>query len=279
MKDDDSESEDVLAEFLDSLPVQRATAAGVGVVGSMNSCLRLCQANYIALVDDDVELPPEWIGYLLTHLNENPKAVAAGGRDLLMDHPKMRASEPLVDDVGRISCWGRVTGNHHRGGGKARKVDILRGSNCLYRGDFLRTVGFEKGLAGKGAQVNWEIALALQARQEGWTMIYDPQVQVIHYVAPRLDSDTVHRGLFHYQSIADIAHNETFVVLKHGRGFTRFMAILWQLVIGSQTCPGVLRLPQLLINSARPIVPRYSATLRGRILSLVTLLRGINHAG
>ncbi len=170
-------------------------------------------------------------------------AVASGARDLLQDHPEMRVREPLVDQVGLIHWYGRLVGNHHRGGGEPRPVQVLRGSNCMFRGDFLRHACFEKGLRGKGAQVNWELALGLQAIKEGRHLLYDPTMHVIHHVAPRHDNDSVHRGVFDKGAVADIAHNETLVVLKHARQPMRSMLLFWQFVVGTSTCPGFLRIP------------------------------------
>ena len=210
---DDHSNDGVLNKFQDELPVRSVEAKGVGVIGSMASCLREASGDYIALLDDDIELPPNWIERMVGHILSNPDVYAGGGRDLLQDHPEMRRNEPVTEDVGRFYWFGRITGNHHRGGGKARKVDILRGSNFMLRGDFLREVGFETDLRGKGAQVNWELALALQARQRGAKFIYDPEVEVIHHVGPRYDSDSIHRGGFDFTGTVDIAFNETLVLL------------------------------------------------------------------
>lgn len=279
VRSDDAESHAVIKRFDRDLDVLAVQALGVGVVGSMNSCLEVCTASLIALVDDDVELPPCWATVMQGHLLADPSVVGASGRDMLMDHPEMRRSEPLVTDVGIVHSYGRITGNHHRGGGEPRCVNILRGSNCLYRSDFLKRHGFERSLAGSGAQVNWELALALQSRLEGKKLFFDPSIKVLHHVAPRQDNDTVHRGVFDARGTSDIAHNETVVALKHGRGLNRLMLCMWQLAVGSQTCPGLLRLPQSFKSKQQPFWPRYLATMRGRWMAVRTLMTGQQHAG
>ncbi|EMI42504.1 glycosyltransferase family 2 protein [Rhodopirellula sp. SWK7] len=276
---DDPKSHDVLDRFKDDLAITAVVAVGVGVVGSMNSCLRYCQSEFIAFMDDDVELPGHWLEIMIDHLRSTPVAVAASGRDLLMDYPEMRSNETLVDDVGTFHGYGRITGNHHRGGGQPRLVDILRGSNCLFRGDFLRSAGFEKGLAGRGAQVNWELALALQARRAGYRMLFDPTVQVIHHVAPRHDNDSLHRGDFDYQSTSDVAHNETLVAIKHGKGVIRLSIPIWQLLIGSQICPGILRAFEPLFRPTPKFGARFHATISGRLAAIRTYILRRQHAG
>ncbi len=265
IRSDDHSSDQVLEKFQNQLPVRSVEAKGVGVIGSMASCLREATGDYIALLDDDIELPPNWIERMAGHIRGNPGVLGAGGRDFLQDHPEMRRMEPLTEDVGRFHLFGRITGNHHRGGGKARKVDLLRGSNLLLRGDFLRKAGFESDLRGKGAQVNWELALALQACQQRAKFIYDPEVEIIHHVGPRHDADNIHRGGFDYASTLDIAFNETLVILKHGRGLFRLTAFAWQIAVGSAVCPGLAHAVRQLSSNRSHLLSRVVATVRGRL--------------
>ncbi|MGV3660595.1 MAG: glycosyltransferase family 2 protein [Prosthecobacter sp.] len=271
---DDHVTNDVIREYEAVLPVLAVEARGVGVVGSMNSCLAECRAPWIVLLDDDVEIPPHWVSTMLGHLASRPDLVAAGGRDMLQDYPEMRRTEPLEEDVGNVHWFGRVTGGHHRGGGTAREVQVLRGSNCLFRGDFLRACGFERGLRGKGAQVNWELALGLQAKAQNLRMIFDPSVQVIHNVAPRHDGDTVHRGVFNFEGTSDIAYNETFVALKHGTGLVRWTIPLWQALVGSHVCPGLARTVDFLMRPRSLARQRFTATFVGRWIALCEFLSG-----
>lgn len=269
---DDDLTRDVIQEFAAKLPVRAVEARGVGVVGSMNSCLSECRGDYIALLDDDVEIPVHWLSSMLDHVVSRNNIVAAGGRDLLMDYPEMRRTERLVQNVGNVHWFGRVTGGHHRGGGTARVVQVLRGSNCLFKGDFLRACGFESGLRGKGAQVNWELALGLQAKTQNLRMIFDPTVQIIHNVAPRHDGDTVHRGIFNFEGTSDIAYNETFVALKHGSGLVRWTITLWQLCIGSHVCPGLARAIDFVLKPKSQPKQRFAATWAGRVAAFKACL-------
>ena len=262
---DDQLSRTLLQEFENTLPVHAVEARGVGVVGSMNSCLAKCRSEWIALLDDDVEIPAHWLSTMLGYLHPQSDVVAAGGRDLLMDYPEMRRTEPLIQDVGQIHWFGRITGGHHRGGGTARPVQVLRGSNCLYNAEFLHNCGFERGLRGKGAQVNWELALGLQAKALNLKMIFDPTVEIIHNVAPRHDGDTVHRGIFNFEGTSDIAYNETFVALKHGTGLVRWTIPLWQVLIGSHVCPGLARAVEFVLRPSSKPLQRFAATLNGRL--------------
>ena len=269
---DDDVTQAVIHAYESSLPVRAVEARGVGVVGSMNSCLKECHAQWIALLDDDVEIPPHWLSTMLAHVRSRSDVVAAGARDMLMDYPEMRKTEPLEEDVGNVHWFGRVTGGHHRGGGKPRTVQVLRGSNCLFHGGFLRSCGFESGLRGRGAQVNWELALGLQAKAQNLKMIFDPTVRIIHNVAPRHDGDTVHRGIFNFEGTSDIAYNETFVALQHGTGLVRWTIPLWQALIGSHVCPGLARAVDFILRPRSQPRQRFAATLAGRLAAFKACL-------
>jgi GT2 family glycosyltransferase len=272
---DDDLSPPVLTKFVNCLRVKAVEAKGVGVVGSMNSCLAQAKGHLIGFIDDDVELPPDWLERMIFHLKNHPDVLGSGARDLLQDHPEMRRQEPRTLDVGRLHWFGRITGNQYRGSGNPRKVDVLRGSNCLFRGEFLKSVGLEETLRGQGAQVHWEMALALQARRQGKCLFYDPDIEVLHHVAPRLDADQIHRGRFSYDATVDLAFNETIVLLKYAGSLFRFTALLWQLLVGSPQCPGAA----ILVRSAlalKPVgFPKIRATLKGRLLAWLLYLQSL----
>ena len=276
---DDDLSPAVLARFGDRLNVKHVEAKGVGVVGSMNSCLSQAKGFWIGFVDDDVELPPDWLESMICHLNNHPDVLGAGARDFLQDDPEMRRKEPRTSDVGRLHWFGRITGNQYRGSGRPRKVDLLRGSNCLFRGSFLKSAGLDENLRGQGAQVHWELVLALQARQQGKSLFYDPEIEVLHHVAPRLDADQIHRGRFSYDATVDLAFNETFVILKHASGLFRITALIWQISVGSPQCPGVAVLVRTALASKPIGFPKIRATLQGRVLAWRACLKGAASPG
>ena len=244
-------------------------------MGSMNSCLAQAGCQLIGFLDDDVELPPEWLERMVYHLKNHLDVLGSGARDLLQDHPEMRRQEPRTLDVGRLYWFGRITGNQYRGSGSPRKVDVLRGSNCLFRGEFLKKVGLEETLRGQGAQVHWEMALALQARRQGKCFFYDPDVEVLHHVAPRLDADQIHRGRFSYGATVDLAFNETIVLLKYAEGLFRVTALLWQVLVGSPQCPGAA----ILVRGAlarKPVgLSKIRATLQGRLFAWFVYLKSL----
>ena len=111
-------------------------------------------------------------------------------------------------------------------------------------------------------------------------MRYDPKVEIIHHVGPRFDEDTTHRGGFHAASVVDIAFNETFVILKHGRGLFRLTGFAWQLLVGTAVCPGVLHFLRQLLRRQPHVITRLRASMRGRLEAAAHCLgaRGLSAA-
>ena len=262
VRSDDELSGPVVKEFACQLPVRLIEAKGRGVIGSMTSCLLEADGEFIALVDDDVELPANWLQAMLSHLTANPDVLGAAGRDKLtgnMDHLK----NGTTLDVGRFHWYGKITGNHHRGTGSARRVDILRGSNCLFRADFLRKAGFEQQLRGEGAQVHWELALALHARNKGCRLFYDPDVEVIHHAAPRHDADQLHRGTFNASALADMSYNEAFVLHSYAPMNMQVTGMAWAFLVGGGFTPGLLKCLHILWRREPHLTARIAAFTSG----------------
>jgi glycosyltransferase involved in cell wall biosynthesis len=262
---DDFASLSVLAMAAISIPVVPVNAGGRGVVGSMSSCLPLASGEFIALLDDDVEIPRHWTESMCRHLERNGDVTAVGGRDLLQDYPEMRLNEPQTLDVGRLHWYGRITGEHHRAGGDLRRVDILRGSNCLFRRSFLCAVGFEQQLRGRGAQVHWELVLALRAKEGNNAFLFDPNIKVIHHTAPRHDNDQLHRGIFDADALFDMSYNEMFAMSAYGSQYMRIASFAYGLIVGGGYSPGIFKACVMLIRRERPIWKRLIVSMRGRV--------------
>jgi GT2 family glycosyltransferase len=171
-----------------------------------------------------------------------------GGRDLLQDHPELRQNETLLTRVGLFTWYGRILGNHHRGGGTYREVDLVKGCNAAIRGPLLREIGFARLLRGKGAQVHWELALCLDVKNRGFSVAYDPALQVIHHIAPRHDDDQIHRGRFSADGLYDMVWNEHHVVTTRAGAWRRRAHLAWSLLVGSPTALGIVQYLRLCLR-------------------------------
>ena len=194
-----------MAEFPSVVGVE--VPAGANLVASMNAGLARTSGEFVALTDDDAEPRPDWLARLLPYFDD-PGVGGVGGRDDQAANPGEAA------DVGRVQWFGRVIGNHHLGVGPPRDVDVLKGVNCCFRGNLLRSVGFDRRLRGRGNVSHWELALCLRLRRDGWRLVYDPAIRVDHHPRrpPRRRREStrrVRRG----SRWLDMAYNETLVAV------------------------------------------------------------------
>lgn len=224
-----------------SYPVETAIVREPGVIASMGAAAARTDGDVVCLLDDDAEPLPDWMAKIEAHFAQEPKLGILGGRDLLQDHPEMRKTEPTTKTVGLFTMYGRILGNHHKGAGGFRPVDLVKGCNAAVRGPLLREIGFAKELHGRGAQVHWELALCLDVANRGWMVAYDPALQVIHHIAPRHDNDLIHRGHFSAEGLYDMVWNEHHVVASRAGGFRRAAHLAWSVLAGSLTAPGFLQ--------------------------------------
>jgi GT2 family glycosyltransferase len=276
VRDEDIETSNFIEEFRKKslFPVKIALVTVPGVVASMQAAMEQTEGDLICLLDDDAEPLPDWFQRVEVRMRNDDHLGAIGGRDLLQDHPDMRRNEPTTDQVGVITFYGRVIGNHHRGHGEARYVDILKGCNVAMRSHLLKRFGFEQELRGKGAQVHWELALFLDTANAGWKIVYDPTIQVTHHIAPRLDDDQNHRGILSTDGLYDMAYNEHFVTASRAGVIALGMHIFWTLAVGTNSLPGLLNYLRIrLLKGDAQALPRFLISIKGLLLGSMAGLK------
>jgi cellulose synthase/poly-beta-1,6-N-acetylglucosamine synthase-like glycosyltransferase len=264
VRDADAETKALLegCEFASST-LRVVTVIVPGVVAALNAGLEAARADIIAITDDDAVPRPDWLARINTHFRADPKVGGVGGRDWL--HYDGKADDGARKVVGRVQWFGRVIGNHHLGVGGPRRVDVLKGVNCAYRRTVLQCIGFDERLLGTGAQVHWELSLGLQLRRAGWKLIYDPAVAVDHYPAPRWDHGEDQRD--HYEWTNE-AYNETLSLLEHVTPMRRLVLIIWAVLVGTRSSPGLLQWLRVLPREGRLAGKNLRAALTGRIQAL-----------
>ncbi|MDX1933448.1 MAG: glycosyltransferase family 2 protein [Capsulimonadales bacterium] len=259
VRDTDTETQAFFRGYdADPLPLTVTEVREPGVVAAMNAGLAVVTGDITVLTDDDTEPFPDWLKRIEAHFVADPTVGGVGGRDHQKIHPG-----PETEDVGRLSWFGRLTGNHHVGIGPPREVDTLKGANCAYRTVPLRAIGFDTRLLGSGAQVNWELGLGLALRRAGWKLIYDPQVAVHHHIAQRFGDDQTHRGIFQARPYQEAVHNETLFLWYYLSPPQRMAFTVWSVLVGTRGVPGVVQLIRFPKNPE--IRQRFLASFGGRL--------------
>jgi cellulose synthase/poly-beta-1,6-N-acetylglucosamine synthase-like glycosyltransferase len=262
VRDADAETKALLehCEFASST-LRVVTVIVPGVVAALNAGLEAARADIIAITDDDAVPRPDWLARINTHFRADPKVGGVGGRDWL--HYDGKVDDGARKVVGRVQWFGRVIGNHHLGVGGPREVCVLKGANMSVRRAAIQSVRFDKRLRGTGAQVHNELAFSLAVKRAGWKLIYDPAVAVDHYLAPRFGEEQ--RDRYEW---TNAAYNETLSLLEHVTPMRRLVFIIWAVLVGTRSSPGLLQWLRFLPREGRLAGKYLRAALTGRIQAL-----------
>jgi cellulose synthase/poly-beta-1,6-N-acetylglucosamine synthase-like glycosyltransferase len=257
---DDFVSSHVLAEgwtTLDGLRVVEVDAPGH--VHALNSGLAQVDTDVVAITDDDAAPRPEWLARILAHFDAHPEAGGVGGRDWVHHGNQVETGECAV--VGRMSRYGRCTGNHHLGAGAVRGVQFLKGANMSYRWTAVGETRFDTRLRGAGAQVCNDMAFSVAVRRKGWTLLYDPRVAVDHYPGVRHDEDKRHQ--VSYVACFNAAFNQSLVVSESLGRLRSLLFVAWAVLVGTRGEPGLLQMLRLYPTQRAAAWTRSRATIQG----------------
>lgn len=207
------------------------TVAGAGQVAALRAGVAASSAPLVAFTDDDAVPRPDWVHRIVAHF-EDPAVGGVGGRDVVATDGAP-PDEDLV--VGRVGKWGKVHGNHHRGAGPVRDVDILKGANMAFR---RAALAVPRGLIGSGAEPHNDAAVSLHARSLGWRVVYDPHVVVDHFPAARVEGTM--RDQAKAADVWTSAYNLTLTLLSTGAA-TWWRRLAYGIVVGDRGIPGIIR--------------------------------------
>jgi GT2 family glycosyltransferase len=262
---DDPQSRSYAVERAKSWPpVKVVDAARAGSVAAYNAGLCAATAPLVAFIDDDAVPAQDWLERIVATFARDPNIAAVGGRDLIMteaESEKSRQVRRRPPEVGRIHRYGRMTGNHHVGTGPARDVDVLKGANMSFRRSVVSQYGFDDRLRGPGAIVHAELSVCLPLRKQGLRIVYDPEVLVKHYPAPRPAGDD--RTGVDSNAAIDSAHNEALQILEFLMPRERLVFAAWSLLIGNTGSPGLAVLVRDLVRRKPGAWIRFFAAQRG----------------
>ncbi len=164
-----------------------ALPENVGVTAALNVCLRESDTEFVALLNNDIEMAPDSLGELVAALDAHPEAGSASAK--LIDF----YDRAVIDGAGDVYRW---TGEATRRGKGARDLgqfDHPRpifgacGGAALYRRSALARVGlFDEQLFALCEDVDW----SFRAQLLGYSCRYVPSAVVYH-----MGSVTIGQGL------------------------------------------------------------------------------------
>ena len=261
VRDIDSETWSCLENYnLAPLPLQTIKVTLPGQVAALNAGLDKARGEIISITDDDAAPRPEWLARIEAHFLSDFCIGGVGGKDWVYQNNQLLNGEQSL--VGRVQWFGRTVGNHHFGVGEPREVEILRGVNMSYRRSAVGNLRFDERLLGTGAQVDNDLAFSLKVKQSGWKLIYDPKVEVDHYMTERFDEDQ--RNKFNYIAVVNRVHNETLILLEYLPPIRRVVFLIWALFVGTRANRGVVQFFRFFPQEGFLAGRKLLASLQGR---------------
>lgn len=243
-----------------SLPLKTVTVTLPGVIAAMNAGVEAATGDIIAFTDDDAVPHTNWLDRIQSYYLNDDQIGGVGGRDVIQRSEPWFQGERAV--VGLLQWYGRLIGEHHRGVGTAREVDVLKGVNMSFRRQVFDDLRFDDRLRGTGAQVHFEVVFCLALRRKGWKLIYDPAILVDHYIAQRFDEDQRHQ--FNAIACANAVHNETLALLEHLSIWQRLVFGLWAILFGTRQSLGLVQWLRLFPSERAIATQKWLASMQGR---------------
>ena len=215
---DNGSTDDSIAYLRERWPQVRVVRTGpvnIGVAAALNSAVAAATGEFLALLNNDIELEPRWLGELVAGLDRHPRAGSASGK--LLNY--WRRDE--IDGAGDIF---RADGAaYRRGHGEAdrgqyeREEDVFAPSAGagLYRASVLSEVGpFDESFHAYYEDVDW----GLRAQLLGHRCCYVPGAVAYHMggATTKGDLDPVYFLLLRRNSLAVLIKDAPMPFLIEG---------------------------------------------------------------
>jgi GT2 family glycosyltransferase len=198
------------------------------------------------MIDDDAAAPPHWLERHLAYFEDDTIGAVGGPADnYTLSNILFPRREPR--QIGRIKWYGRTIGNmydypNHWRRRAAIEVDHVVGYNLA-----IRRVAFE--MFEERLRPYWqkfETELCLQVSRRGYRILFDFGNVVNHY--PTNTAYTPGRSGDLEVKVYNAAFNWAFVLSKHSPGYLKVPRLLYLLLIGSSSTPGMV---SVLTNTLR----------------------------
>lgn len=203
---DDASSDDSVTYLRDNWPdvaVVSTGAANVGVSAALNVAVGVARGELVALLNNDLELEPEWLAELVAALDRHPDAASAAGKLLRY------SQRDVIDSAGDVftpaaAAFGRGAGERDVGQYDLEEyVFAPTAGAALYRVSAFSEVGpFDESFYAYFEDVDWGLRALLLGRRSR----YVPSARGYH-MGSRTTRPTINRRFYELQ------HRNTLAVL------------------------------------------------------------------
>jgi GT2 family glycosyltransferase len=177
----------------------------LGFAGATNQGIAVSQGELIALLNNDTEAHPEWLGEMVRAADHNPGAGMFASKTLFFDDRK------VIDTTGHLFYPDGL----NRGRGRLEvdegqyddKIDVFFPSGCaaLYRKSMLDEIGlFDEHHFAYGDDTD----IGIRGRLAGWTCLFVPTAIVYHHYS-------VTTGVYSPAKVYLVERNRIWIVWKY----------------------------------------------------------------
>ncbi len=172
---DNGSSDDSLAYLRETHPAVDVLplATNTGFAGAANAGLRAARTPFVALINTDVELDPDWVGRMANALARDPAAASVACKMLdLADPTRVYDAGDILRRDGACEQRGRFRPDRPEFGYPSEIFGACAGAALYRREAVLALGGFDEHYFAYLEDVD----LALRLRLAGWSCRYEPAV-------------------------------------------------------------------------------------------------------
>lgn len=178
--------------------------ANLGFASAVNRGIREASAEYIAILNNDVTLPPEWLARLMAKLETGQAGFATGK---LLNAQQPDRLDGSYDAICRGGCawrcgYGRLDSEQWN---RAKTIHLAPLTAAVFRASLFKTLGllderFESYLE--------DVDFGLRCAEAGYSGLYVPEAVAYHRGSATL-------GRWHPDTVRKIARNQVLLIAKH----------------------------------------------------------------
>jgi GT2 family glycosyltransferase len=209
---DNGSTEDVARADCRTISMGRNT----GFAQAVNAGWRATDAEWVAILNSDVELDPGWVERLIRAAGD-----AAFATGLILNANDRTAIDGTYDLMSRGACAWRAGHGERARAGAVRQIAIAPGTACLFRREVLeRMKGYDETF---GSYLE-DVDLGLRCLREGISGVYVPDAVAWHQGSATL-------GRWNREVVRLISRNQLRLVMRHYDP-ALFRACFWPILTG-----------------------------------------------
>ncbi len=223
---------------------------------ALNLGIKLARYEIICFTDPDTLPSSNWIEKIIKAYESNPKFGGVGGRDQVYKNGELIPPQK-VNEVGKLTWFGRIIGNHQELSQIGLEVNFLKGCNMSFRKELIKNI--DENIVGF---YRWEQDLCFQVKLRGYKLWHNPEILINHMK----DEEK-----FRLKRFFEFSHNTTYILLKYLNWWYKIVFLLYTFFVGQRENLGLLR-SALLFPSLKNFDILFTC-LSGKVKGITTFLK------